>query len=288
MKRATIDSNEKEALAFVEQLKKEPLLSEYTITLYNANDFALLLEEKKNCSSCKGLKHCKNTNEGYALQYENDDFILTSCPYKKEAALKSKENQKIKTLFISKSILSASLMDYNETTPNRKKIYEFILKFIQQTRQGIFSKGLFLYGGFATGKTFILGCIANELAKNDIESLIIYFPDLVVELKNAIGSDRLEQLMNYLKSVEVLILDDLGSENMTPWLRDEVLGPVLNYRLMEEKPVFISSNLNPAEDLLEHLSITKTSTDSLKGARIKSRLEGLVIPIELDNGKYRR
>ena len=110
----------------------------------------------------------------------------------------------------------------------------------------------------------------------------------MVELKNAIGSDRLEQLMNYLKSVEVLILDDLGSENMTPWLRDEVLGPVLNYRLMEEKPVFISSNLNPAEDLLEHLSITKTSTDSLKGARIKSRLEGLVIPIELDNGKYRR
>ena len=40
------------------------------------------------------------------------------------------------------------------------------------------------------------------------------------------------------------MLDDLGSENMSAWLRDEVLGPVLNYRVLECKPLFISSNIS--------------------------------------------
>ncbi|MDE7264572.1 MAG: ATP-binding protein [Anaeroplasmataceae bacterium] len=289
MKKLNLESNQSAVHEFVEELKKEPLLQEYDITAANANDFYMLKEQRNNCSSCKGLAHCRNTNEGHALHFENEEFVLVPCKYKKEANRLAKENQRIKTLFISKSILNSDLKDFDATTPNRKKIYEYILKFIQQYQENIFMKGLYLYGNFSTGKTFILGCIANELARKGIESLVIYFPDLVVELKNSIGNSRLEELINYLKSVDVLLLDDLGSENMTPWLRDEVLGPILNYRLMEEKPIFISSNIDPTtEDLRMHLSITKASSDQLKGARIQSRLEGLVVPIELDNSSYRR
>lgn len=289
MKKMNFEANEGAILEFVEELKKNPLLKEYEITKENANNFYMLAEEIKHCSTCKGLPYCKNDNEGHTLHYENQEFVLIPCKYKKEANRLAKENQKIKTLFISKSILNSDLKDLDTSTPNRKKIYEYILKFLNQYQENTFTKGLYLYGSFSTGKTFILGCIANELARKGIESLIIYFPDLVVELKNSIGNSRLEELINYLKSVDVLLLDDLGSENMTPWLRDEVLGPILNYRLMEEKPIFISSNIDPTtEDLRMHLSITKTSSDQLKGARIQSRLEGLVVPIELDNMAYKR
>lgn len=289
MKKMNFEANQREVLQFVEELQRDPLLEGYEINQSNANDFYILKEDKKNCASCKGLSQCKNMNEGYALLYEDSNFVLQPCRFKKEANRLLIENQKIKTLFISKSILSANLESFDITTPNRKKIYEHILKFLTQYQQNKFIKGLYLYGIFATGKTFILGCIANELARKGIESLIIYFPDLVVELKSSIGTSRLEELINYLKSVDVLFLDDLGSENMTPWLRDEILGPVLNYRLMEEKPIFISSNIDPTtEDLRLHFSLTKAPSDQLKGARIQSRLEGLVIPIELDNPQYKR
>ncbi|MDE7105746.1 MAG: primosomal protein DnaI [Anaeroplasmataceae bacterium] len=288
MRKVNIESNEKDVLNFVEDLKKDPLLEGYDIHAWNANNFALFAEEQRNCSKCNGLAACKNTNQGYMLKPENDDFVLVPCKYKKEANKKENENQRIKTLFIPKNILQADLKDYDTSTENRKKIYEYIVKFIQNMKKNKFTKGLYIHGGFATGKTFILGCIANELARNGLESLIIYFPDLVVELKNSIGSSRLEELINYLKSVDVLLLDDLGSENMTPWLRDEVLGPVLNYRLMEEKPVFISSNLNPGEELEEQLATSKTKSDSLKAQRIISRLNGLVQTIELDNNSYKR
>ncbi len=289
MRKVDIKANPKDVVSFVEELKGDPLLEGYEINSWNANDFSLYRDEQKNCMKCQGLSSCKNTNPGYMLKPEDNTFVLVPCKYKKELNRQENENRKIKTLFVPKSILQADLKNFDVTTPNRKKIYEYILHFMQNLKEKTFTKGLYIYGSFATGKTYILGCIANELARNGIESLIIYFPDLVVELKNAIGSSRLEELINYLKSVDVLLLDDLGSENMTPWLRDEVLGPVLNYRLMEEKPIFISSNLDPtSEELTDHLATSKASSETLKALRIKSRLEGLVKPVELDNANYKR
>ena len=278
-----------ESNTFVDELKRNPLLKDYEIDVNNACDFANHLEELHNCQNCKAIHECKNLNEGHLYKYQDGEFIYQPCKYLKDQLAKIHEDNLIKTLFISKKVLEADLANFDINTPNRKKIYEYILKFITSIKNKEFSKGLYLYGNFSTGKTYILGCLANELARNNIESLVIYFPDLVVELKNAMGTPRFEELFNYLKCVDVLLLDDLGSENMTNWLRDDVLGPVLNYRLMAEKPVFISSNIDPTtNDLLAHLSITKAKSDELKGMRIKSRLEGLVVPIELDNNRYRR
>lgn len=277
----------KQANEFVVELKKNPELKDCPIDLNNANDYALYLEEKEHCRLCKGLKECKNSTEGYQTVLTKSGFALSPCDYKKEMLLKAKERNLIQTLFVSKRILKADLASFDVTTDHRKKIYDYILDWIQAFQQEQFKKGLYLYGDFSTGKTFILGCIANGLARHKIESLIIYFPDLVVELKNAIGTPRFEELIRYLKDVAVLFLDDLGSENMTPWLRDEILGPILNYRLMEEKPIFISSNL-PASDLKEYFMTAKNNLEKLKAQRIVSRLEGLVIPIELENAPYKR
>lgn len=289
MMKVNLDVNQKEANSYLDEIKKHPDLAGYDVNLHNVNEFALYLSEKSNCLKCKGLDSCQNSNIGYITVPEDNTFVVKTCKYKKQAIKKLKEGQLIKTLFVSKSILDADLANFDCNSENRRKIYEYLIKFINNTKNNEFTKGLYIYGNFSTGKTYILGCLANELARNKIESLVIYFPDLVVELKNALGTPRYEELMNYLKSVEVLMLDDLGSENMTPWLRDDVLGPVLNYRLMEQKPIFISSNINfDTDELSNHLAINKASSDKLKAERIKSRLQGLVIPIELDNNSYRR
>jgi primosomal protein DnaI len=48
----------------------------------------------------------------------------------------------------------------------------------------------------------------------------------------------------------VLVIDDIGAENMTPWSRDEVLSPLLQYRLQQKLPTFFTSNLTI--DALKH------------------------------------
>ena len=156
--------------------------------------------------------------------------------------------------------------------------------FIDDIKNNKFHKGLYLFGSFSIGKTYTLACIQNELAKIGIESLLIYFPDLVLELKNSIKELRYHQLINKLKAVDVLMFDDFGSENVTPWLRDEVLGPILNYRALEKKPLFITSNITP-ENLKDHFMCENTDEDDLKASRITNRLNSLVGTINMNDSK---
>lgn len=261
-------------------------LPQYKIDLNNVNDFSVMLEETENCKNCLGLSECKNNTKGYFTKYENNDFSYAECQYKKENRLQNENDSLIQTLYISRRVLNAKLEDFDVNTESRKKIFNHIGSFLSKTEEK--KMGLYLYGTFSIGKTFTLSCIANELKKANKECLLIYFPDLVVDLKNAIGTDRFPLLINMLKSIDILMLDDLGSENMTAWIRDEILGPVINYRLLEDKPVFISSNIEPKE-LVNHLAIDKSSANQLKAERIVSRLQGLVLPICMDDtNRYKR
>ena len=51
--------------------------------------------------------------------------------------------------------------------------------------------------------------------------------------KNAIGDGNVKTLVDELKLSEVLILDDIGAEQSTAWVRDEILQVILQYRMQE-------------------------------------------------------
>ena len=266
---------------FIEDVKS--LFPNHNVNINNVNDFSLMYEERKNCMKCKGLSYCKNNEAGYALYCNsNDEFSLEPCKYKKEE--ESKRNSLIKTLYLPENILDAKLENFDTNSESRKKIYSHIVEYDLKDNDTL-KKGYYLYGTFAIGKTFTLAVIANELAKKGLSTLLIYFPDLVLDLKNAIGTSRFEELVNMLKDIDILMLDDLGSENMTPWLRDEILGPVINYRMMAKKPIYISSNLNP-QDLMKHLAIDQTPSQKLKGERLLSRMTSLALSLNMDDSTF--
>lgn len=59
--------------------------------------------------------------------------------------------------------------------------------------------------------------------------------------------------MDEIKLSEVLILDDIGAEQSTAWVRDEILQVILQYRMQENLPTFFTSNFN-FEDLEKHFA----------------------------------
>jgi len=135
----------------------------------------------------------------------------------------------------------------------------------------------------------LLGAIAKELSKRNIKSFLIYFPDLIVDLKNSFGDNqRYTKIMNMLKTIDVLMIDDLGAENLSSWVRDEVLGPVVNYRVMEGLPILISTNIPFGQPLLNHLSNARNESDNLKGMRIFQRIKNNVIDIKFPNKPYKK
>ena len=58
----------------------------------------------------------------------------------------------------------------------------------------------------------------------------------------------------------MLLLDDIGAENTSNWSRDEVLGPILQYRMENHLPTFFTSNLT-MDELEEALSTTSSGVD---------------------------
>lgn len=256
----------------IKDLAKDPLFAEVQISLLNLNDCLIMQEETKNCRNCPGLANCLNSQAGYCTIYDKDseEFVLKKCRLKKDEDLKNRESALIKTLYMPKIVKEATLADFTINTDARAKLYQKVVSFLNNYPQN-YPKGLYIYGDFGCGKTYLLGALARELATRNIDSLLIYFPDLIRELKESLGDERYSALINKLKDVDILMLDDLGSENMTPFVRDEILGPVLNYRMAEKKPLFISSNLTP-DQLLTHLSLNEGTLDRTKATRIMSRI----------------
>ena len=72
-------------LEFIDELKSNPLLTEYDINISNCNMFAAYLADCSNCSLCKGLDECKNEIKGYSskISFDNGYFLKKiPCKYK--------------------------------------------------------------------------------------------------------------------------------------------------------------------------------------------------------------
>ena len=126
----------------------------------------------------------------------------------------------------------------------------------------------------------------NELAKQGVKSAIIFWPDYLVNLKGSFGTDEYQNKLNKLKKVPLLLIDDIGAETTTAWSRDEVLCPIIQYRMQEELPTFFTSNLDI--NLLEqHLSISKNGIEEVKAKRIIERIKQLTEELDLVTKNYR-
>ena len=106
-------------------------------------------------------------------------------------------------------------------------------------------------------------------------------PELVREMKASIKDDSLQAKIDRFKHVPVLMLDDIGAESLSAWFRDEVLGSILQHRMMEELPVFFTSNYD-LNQLEVHLSTSnRGDVETIKAGRIVERIRQLSKPLEL-------
>jgi len=112
-------------------------------------------------------------------------------------------------------------------------------------------------------------------------------PEFAEELKGMFSEpQRLKETIDLLKEADLLVFDDIGAENLNPWLRDHVLGTILNYR-MNRKPTFFTSNYE-LDALEQHFSFTsKDGEEEFKGKRLMDRIRPFV-DVVVVNGTNKR
>ena len=200
--------------------------------------------ELSNCKNCKNIMECKNEVCGYVYypesNGENIEFSYIPCKYKQELDKKNSYVNNIYYFDIPKDIKNASMHEIFTKDKNRYPVIKWIKEFMEQTRDGTYHKGLYLNGSFGCGKTYLLSAMLNELAKNGKQIAIIYYPEFLRSLKESFSdSDEYKRKFNYIKKIDMLLLDDIGAETVTEWSRDEVLGTILQYRMEEKRLHFL-------------------------------------------------
>lgn len=251
------------------------------------------VNQSKNCEQCPSLSECKNLLGGYhprlVIQGRIIDLQYDKCPTKEANDERKKHESLIKSMYIPKDILAARLdqIDVEMDEASRFKAISLAQDFVEQYNSGKRPKGLYLYGSFGVGKTYILGAIANELASHKISSMLVYVPEFMRELKGSIQNSSLDKKVDVVKKIPVLMLDDIGAESMSSWMRDDILGTILQFRMLENLPTFFTSNFD-YKQLQHHLAYSQRGEEEpVKAARIMERIKHMAIPIEL-TGKNRR
>lgn len=235
--------------------------------------------EEQNCQNCKGLCFCENEMKGYKLipnVLDNKiNFEYEACSYMKKNLKETSFLNNIKLYNEPSELKNARIKDIYVDDKSRVEVIKYINDYIKNYNKDRL-KALYLTGSFGSGKTYLISALFNELAKQNVSSVIVYFPEFLRTLKSSFNDieNSYNERFNHVKNAKLLLIDDIGAENLTTWGRDEILGTILQYRMQENLPTFFTSNLNMKE-LEEHLSITTSSSDKVKARRIIERIKYL-------------
>ena len=256
---------------------KEEVLMKHTSSLIDA------FQEHCNCKNCKNLSNCKNEINGYLYtpQERNNDieFSYDMCSKKAQVQEENEYKKNLDIFDMNQDIKNASFKDIYKDDKARLPIIKYFKEFINGYGVDDKIKGIYLHGSFGSGKTYLIASLFNEMAKKGVKSILIYYPEFLRKLKSSFQTNYNEQFEN-IKRIPILLLDDIGAENCSNWSRDEVLGPILQYRMENHLPTFFTSNLT-LDELEKALSITSSGVDKLKARRIIERIKQLTVVQEL-------
>lgn len=240
-------------------------------------------DEYRHCQKCKGLLTCKNKITGYVYFPENIEgnleFNYVACKYQRKHIEETKYLDNIALFQMTKEMKNARMKDVYIDDKKRFQAIKKVNEFITAHRKGEDTKGMYLYGNFGCGKTYLIAAMFNELAKDGVKSAIVFWPEFLRDLKGSFTTSFDEKITS-VKKAPLLLIDDIGAEVVTPWVRDEILSPVLQYRMQEKLPTFFTSNLS-LEDLESHLSMTREHVDTVKARRIMERVKQLTEEVEM-------
>jgi DNA replication protein DnaC len=165
---------------------------------------------------------------------------------------------------------------------------------------GASEKGLLLLGPSGVGKTHLAVAALKELIQRGHAGLFCDYRELLKEIQasyNPASESTEMRILEPVRTVEILVLDDLGATKPSDWVRD-IVGIVLNARYNDNRTTIITTNYldNPvsageATRLPTGKLVPPTREDSLEqriGSRMRSRLYEMCRTVEIFAPDFRR
>lgn len=216
------------------------------------------LKQVEKCDGCKGLSFCRQTIKGQYMDLYMDTFLnvgIHRCSYYRDFEDEMRHGKYYLEMNMPMSQMRIDLFTIDvdkESNAYAATVDRVITLMMDKTVK----KGLYLWGKPGVGKSYLAAGITNYYTRQKIRCAFVNVPKLIGDLKMMFhDNDAMEAKLKAIRNVPVLVLDDIGGESVTAWSRDDILLPLLDYRMENQKLTFFTSNYS-MKDLKERLSVT--------------------------------
>lgn len=137
--------------------------------------------------------------------------------------------------------------------------------------------GLYLWGSVGSGKTHLASAIGIESIKSGRRVRFVK----AATVSASMGYSRMDEAIEVFKSPDLLIIDDLGMDNISEWSTSR-MRLAIDSRYDTGKPTIITSNYSRNQ-----LAQLVAQSDDMTARAIASRVCEMTVAIEI-SGKDRR
>ena len=246
------------------------------------------VESLNVCKNCKGLSSCKQAKKGEMITLNYDE-----APYNDVTYCKLYLKQRAEDKCISNFVYSDIPSEYKDLNLSNIEILDDNIKELLMRAIGILDgkrkKGLYIYGDLGVGKTYMCIALANSLANNGNKVAFIKSNFFINRMRQLISTDTslYEKIIKDIKECQYLIIDDIGSETVSAYSRDDLLFNILDYRMEHKLMTIFTSNLSK-NSLLEHYTYDKDSSSIMRSKRLLERVDILSDDFVLNGQNKRR
>jgi DNA replication protein DnaC len=103
-------------------------------------------------------------------------------------------------------------------------------------------RGLWFMGPNGTGKTTLAMLVTKAALKAGRTAARYTLPDLLRQIRQTFETGSHVELFNQLTAVDLLHIDDIGAEQSTPWVLEELYS-IVNARYEERRSMVITTNI---------------------------------------------
>jgi len=208
-----------------------------------------------NCYKCKHIRYA-----GFKPYTEE-------CVKFKKYIARNEIQEYLKVSGMGKRFLDKTFENFEVTEPTQKA-FNACMTFCKEYLLDNGIRGIKLFGNYGCGKTHLMSAVIHKLAEYHKAAFFVVVPDLLKEIRQGFGQGGYSsELIKKVEIAPILILDDLGAEKSSEWVREQ-LYVIINQRYINMLPTLVTTNCT-TEELMERLGERTVSrliemTDSYK------------------------
>ncbi len=114
-------------------------------------------------------------------------------------------------------------------------------------------RGLWFMGPVGTGKTTLAMLVTKAALDAGRSAARFSLPGLLSQIRKTFDTGSHNDLLERLVAVDLLHIDDIGAEQTTPWVLEELYS-IINARYEEQRAVVITTNIMDRDTLCQQIT----------------------------------